>query len=215
MAQIFMTVDEVVANARTLLDSNVDGVTEAFLRQWAYLAQRQIGVTKENIKTEEIPVEELSIRKPDDFVLGQDMGLYTAAGSEVTYVYEKRGGRVRGPKYEYSHAIQVSEENHYYHLSSSATAIACAKLRYYALPIDPTTGDPLIPERHLFATMMFIRYMVAMRNNEREQSQYRQEWEKEAARARSKNILPDQLQFQNGTIKRYLSIIRTPQRSTF
>ena len=92
MAQIFLSVDEVVANARTLLKSDVDGVTEVFLRQWAYLAQRQIGVTKNNIKTEEIPINEFAVRKPDDFVLADDMGLYDTENNELTYVYEKMGG---------------------------------------------------------------------------------------------------------------------------
>ena len=215
MAKVFLSAEEVVANARTLLLTQTDGVTENFLKQWAYLAQRQIGVTKEHIRTEEIKAIDLAIRKPDDFVKAEDMGLYTASGGELAWIYEARGERVKSSKTLRTSPVWVSEDNHYYHLDSSATGVDCAKLRYFALPLDEQTGEPLIPESHLFATMMFIRYMVATRNSDRDREHFRREWEREAARVRAKNILPDTLQFRNGIVKRYMSMIVSPQSNTF
>ena len=54
-----------------------------------------------------------------------------------------------------------------------------------------------------------------MRNTDRDREHYRREWEREAARARAKNILPDTLKFRNGTVKRYMSMIVAPQPNTF
>jgi hypothetical protein len=210
---VFTSIEEVIANARTIMESELDGLSDPFLRQWAYLAQRQIGVTVEFLDTVTINVVDFTVLKPTDFIRAEDMGLYNSSDNELGYIWEKRGERVHYANPTLNAPIYVSEDNFYYHLDSNSSA-TYAKLRYYSLPIDDA-GLPLIPEKSVFATMMFLRYMVAFRNKERERDQYKLEWEKEAAKVRSKDKLPDQLQFQNGIAKRYQNIIRTPQNETF
>lgn len=210
-----ITIDEAVANAKTIIPE-ANGIEEIFMRQWMYLGIRQIGVTLTHIKTVEITPENLSVRKPEDYVRGEDIGLYNGT-TEYAALYEGFGQRVHKDKrgINVARPVQLSEDNNFFYLSSNATAIDKVVLRYYALPVDSDTNDLMIDEESLVALMMFIKYMVALRNNLPTVNLLNKEWRYQAARVRAKNALPDQLQFKTGLVKKYMSRMITPDREWF
>ena len=59
----YITIDEVVASAATILPGSTD-TEKVFMRHWCVLGNRELGLSKDNVVTEKINVQDLTIRKP-------------------------------------------------------------------------------------------------------------------------------------------------------
>lgn len=205
----FISVEEIVANAATIIKDARKEDRNLF-RQWAYIAERDIGFSTLNEKVFPTPVEDLCFAKPLDFAMANDLSLYDSQGREYRYSYKgtsKNLHRREDSEFLHDRTIQVYEDSHFFSLSSNGTNITHAKLLYYAYPIDED-GDLLIPETHMVAIMSYIKWMWERRKSENPGmiQLERMEWEIESSRARSKNKMPSMLRGKE-IAKNYMSMI--------
>jgi hypothetical protein len=126
---------------------------------------------------------------------GIDLALYDGSGNEYQYKYQfgKKRIHINTTTGEQS-KIDVSEDAYYYHLGTNASNIAYAKLRYYAYPIDDE-NNPMFPNHHMLALMMFIKWMWELRKNDNQSAIGMAEgnWIKQSTKAKAANKMPDML----------------------
>jgi hypothetical protein len=206
----FASLDEMIAFCISLAPEATD-IERVFMADWIRLALDEIGASKNHVRTEEIPVKDLSIRKPEDFYLAKSMALYDSGGTEVWYIYEGYGARTHQDTRYVPKFVALYETSHYYNLGNEATTVTDARLTYYAHPTD-ANGDLIIEKKDRFAIMTFIKYMVALRNDDPTYKSKEQIWEKQAAKARSRKALPDELEFTEGIARKYMSLWTKPSR---
>lgn len=196
----FLSIDEVVANASSII-KGADINDQNLFRQWAWLGERQIGFGGLNEETADIPVSDLSIKKPVDYAAPIDIALYTSEdeGPYTELLWQYHGGKRRiHAKPSTKRYVDLSEDPYFFNLSSDyGNSVVKAKLRYYAYPID-SKGYPAFPEIHLFAIMMFVRYMWAIReNNSRSEiAEAKEHWEQAKVIARNRTKMPHMLKGQ-------------------
>jgi hypothetical protein len=215
----YVTIEEVVANALTIIPDATDN-ERVYMRQWAYLGKRRIGPTKADIKQKTIGIDNNRIRKPDNFIAGLDLALLDAAGNERTYQFEGRGKATHdadtGRRTPWIDTHYVTEDNNFYYLDSTAELnVTVGRLEYLAMPVDDA-GDLVVPEDELEAIMAFIHYMWAKRNMETGAlSLLRHDSEYLMARARSKAALPDMLEAKEGIFRKWNSMLSKPLRDAY
>src|SRR5690606_27984393 len=109
----FLSLDEVVANAMSIIPGAKKEMRPYF-DQWAWLALRQIGPTKEHVNVATLTLEDLSFKKPDDFVAAIDIALFDSSNNEIKYHLRSGKQRIHErplvPRY-----IEVSDSEHYYY----------------------------------------------------------------------------------------------------
>lgn len=217
----FLTIDEVVANAATIIKP-ADRAARNVFKQWAYIAESRIGPSKTQIRVKrDIKVIDLTILKPNDFVKGIDIGLFTEAGRQIEYKYRPGAKRVhfdyeRNLNMRNTHRVDLSEDRVAYHLGSPADGVVfSASIRYYGLPLDDD-GDPVFQENHLVAIMAFINYMWSMRENKNRLTvnDNRAVWKAERASAKSFDKTPDMLEGKE-IAKTFNSMIQKIFHETF
>jgi hypothetical protein len=211
----YYSLDEAVALAKTVTPESTD-IERVFMDDWIYQGVRQLGVNKESIKSCTIPVHDLGIPKPRDYYMARDLALGNGKGAEVDYIFRGGGVRIHNDIRPKGKFVEVSETADFFHLSSDANQypVLTARLEYYALP-STEDGDLLIPESYVFALMHFIKYMVTFRNSSPRLKEFKDYWEKEAARVRARNIKPHLLEFKEGVARTYMSMINKPTRDRF
>jgi hypothetical protein len=200
----FVSLNEVVANS-ALLIKDTDPRHRNILRQWTYLGERQLGFSGLHDKAEQVEVDNLTIKKPSDYAVGNDLALFDANDNEYKIHFhgsKKRihnevtilSGTVGGFSYDHSE-IGVSEDPYYFYLDSNGESVTYANIRYYSYPIDED-GDMLIPEHHLFALINFNFWMWEKRRNENQSSisMAKNDWLMEQSKAKAKNKVPSMLE---------------------
>jgi hypothetical protein len=215
----FLDIDYVTAMASTIIKG---ATTEdrVLFKSWVYLGMREIGPSKDNVKVASVLCQDFSIRKPDDYIEGIDIGLFNALGQEMRYRYRPGSERVHNVKYvrnlelptagDVTGAIDLSEDDYYFHVSSNATGVSYAKLRYFSFPID-SKGQPKVPEGQLNAIMHFIRYMWAMSQDDNQskiENSY-MVWQRELSKAKTRNKMPSMIEGKE-IAKTWMSMIQKP-----
>lgn len=207
MPSRLITLDEVLAEASSIIKDATEQ-EKIFMRQWIYRAQRQIGFSHVDIKVSDpILLIDYSAQKPDDFIKAIDIALFDEDDNEIVSKYKGWGQKPDEGGIARTHqdvrsivsAINISEDLNYFHtgtFSQGEDDTAYVVVKYYALPVDPNTALPLIPEGNTLAIMMYIRYMWAMRQNENQTSiaMAEQAWLRYRAMARSSNHTPSVLE---------------------
>lgn len=201
MSNQLMTLDEIVANASTIIRDS-DNSSRNIFKQWAYLAERDIGYSKakEKVTTTPLVVTNLLITKPDDYIEAIDISLFRTDGTEVPARYRPGTARIhidveRIGKFANQNMVDVSEDRNFFILGSEGDDIAEAIIRYYGLPLD-SNGLPLFPDDHVYAVTAFIDYMWSMRMDKSRLvvADKRQEWKIQMRRASSKDLTPSMLE---------------------
>lgn len=211
----YITIDEIVASAVTILPGSTD-TEKVFMRHWCVLGNRELGLSKDNVVTEKINVQDLTIRKPINLLSIDDIGLYNDSDTELNTIYKGYGEMTHTDIDTISGTlkltISISEDDEFLHLSSNGSTTDYARIRYYSIPIDDK-GNPLILERKRFAIMLFLSYMWTLRQGANQSAIDKAEfrWLKEAAKQRSKNKMPSVLEMKSIS-KWYMSLINTPER---
>lgn len=198
----YFTIEEVVANVSTIIPEAKKKDRNIF-RQWAYLAERQLGFGGDTeVKTSpKLAVTDGIIVKPSDFISAVDLALLDDNNRDFRYIYKGKGKRIHPEQNRITDSerdyIKVSEDSNCFYLSSNASNITCARLKYYGLPLDED-GELKVPEHHLQAIMMYIKYMWATANESRNYNvdPHYQRWLIESSRAKSKNKMPSMLEGQ-------------------
>jgi hypothetical protein len=190
----FLTLDEVVANAMTVIP-DAKKEMRPYFDQWAWLALREIGPAKENVNVATLTLEDLSFKKPDDYVSAIDLSLFDTNNQEIKYHLRSGKQRIHQVDAPLSF-IELSDGEHYYYVSSNAADFNLnhALLRYYAMPLDEN-GRPVVPDYMTVAIMAFCRYMWALRSsaNNGATDLAERTWRIEKARASSNAKMPDML----------------------
>lgn len=189
----FITIEETVAACSTII-KNPSREDRLLFRMWIWIAEKQIGCIKSNIKTDSLSVLNLVARKPDDFLSTIDFALIDNKGNDVRYRYKGQNGKrvhpitgVNNPR-----MIDVYEDDNLFYLDSNGSNIELVNVRYRAYPID-SNGLIKIPEDHLYAIMIFVNYMYSMRESISlsRVHELKLEWKVQAAKARGKNKMPN------------------------
>ena len=210
----FVSVDEAVATAMTLLPENA-ALNEVLARQWSYMALRNIGPTSHWFDECELyPNDNLILKKPIDMWKAIDIALFTSTGVEVNFVYRGLGKRIhREGDLDLQNIpyVDLSEDNHAFYLGSNGTSVAKAKLKYWQLPID-NDGLPKIPEGQILAIAFFIRWMWSIRQNENQSDRQisEQNYKMERNKARSEGNAPSGIEMEQ-IGKEWVSLIGAPQ----
>ena len=186
----FVDINTVVETAASVLPG-VSDEEKAYMREWAYMAMKEIGPTGLDRKTEEqIPVNDLIVMKPTDCVYVEDIALYTKDLGEVRHVFEGRGLKIHkhdGAYWSYAH---ISEMPGYFQLSSNAASVKWAKLTYLGLPLDED-GMPKVPDRAVDAVVMYLRSnFYGGRGKEAEYANMRKMFERQKVRAKASMKTP-------------------------
>lgn len=195
----FLTVDEVVASAITIIPEATQKDKNIF-RNWVFLAERQIGssiVSRKNAT--DITVTNFSFPKPFDCISVRDIALFDSAGEEVLFKHTGSGKQITDKEYvdNINRYVTVREDDGFFYLSSNGSNVVKANMRYYGFPTD--SDDNLkIPEIHTFAIMMFLKYMMALRDSEKrlDIKDLAGLWEKEKRQARARTNMPSELEAQ-------------------
>lgn len=205
----YFTVDEVVANALTVIPSATQKDKNIF-KQWVFLAERQIGSSDVSIKIEpDIVVTNLRVGKPSDCIKPKSLFLFDSDGREVIYRHHGLGKQIsdRNENESINRDIILTETNDAFYLSSNGSNVVSANLRYYGFPTDEN-GDLKIPEIHIMAIIAFINYMMSMRTNESRliTKDFYAIWKSEMVSARARTNMPSELEAQY-IARRFVSLI--------
>lgn len=161
MAKRFLTLDDVVAEAMSIIPGDTSEV-KLYAKTHAYRGLRQFGPSKNNIDVCTLYPEDFVLRKPDDFIQALDIALYDASGNKIPSKYQQGKDRIFGKKpLTVDPRIDISEDDHFFYLSTDATNVDQALLRYYKHPVDKD-GNPQFPDYLVFPISLFLRYTWAM-----------------------------------------------------
>jgi len=206
----YLTVENIVANAYTLCDGATDA-DQLFMRQWAFIGNRELGLSKDNVQNEKIYATDLAIAKPENLLSTDELTLYTINDDIIGSRYIGYGQRTKAKDELRQRYVTITEDDTHFHLSSDAKdSVNYALIRYYGIPVDKE-GMPMILERKRYALMLFIRYMWSLRvnRNQSEVAQNEMSWLKEAKKQRAKNKMPS-IQEANSMMRWYMSLISAP-----
>jgi hypothetical protein len=103
--------------------------------------------------------------------------------------------------------VDIYEDDLCFHLGSTGTDIDSVGLRYWSHPVDEN-GVIKIPEEHLYAIMIFVKYMNAERqgSSRLEISSLNREWKIQAAKIRGADKMPNQIEARE-IITSWMSLI--------
>lgn len=190
-----VSVDTVVATAASTLPY-VSDEDRLLMREWAYLAVREIGPTEiDRVTDYKVPVNDFIAFKPEDAIFVEDLSFLDGDLGEIGYILDGKGGPIHSHSGESWNYIHVSEYPTYYALSSNAGNVRWAKMTYLGLPVDED-GMPKIPERATFAVALFLRYMWYMRQGQESvASNLEASWLRQKIRTTASMKTPDKVNF--------------------
>jgi hypothetical protein len=218
-----LSINEITSFAMTTCKSATPEDRLLF-RVWSVAACRDIGPSTKWYKVETLYPKDFVLCKPDDLVSTAAIALYNSGCGQIPYKYNPGAKRVNTSRFMINTEVEVqsrgasidlSEDSHYFYLSSNATEVTHAEIRYLAMPVD-RDGYPMIPEDHLLAYEAFCRWMWAKRqdDNRSKIDQDYQFWVRERDRIKAKSKMPSQLEGE-AIFKRYLSLISEPSFNSF
>lgn len=162
----FVDIDEVIATASTLIKGMTDE-ERLLAKQWVWMAMRKIGPSSDSILTVDIDVVDKTIAIPDDCISNGiiDLALYDSNGNQLKHRFHKGGDKKTNLKeYTEGSRVDIYQDDSFIHISDSNYDIVTCRMKYYAFPLDDC-GFPKIHEHHMFPVIMFIRWMMGIRNN--------------------------------------------------
>jgi hypothetical protein len=219
MANRFLTLDEVAANAMTIVPTKSTEDRNIF-KQWAWIALRDLGPSYDNIDVCTLYPSSHDLRKPQDFAMAMDIALFDSNDNELKYKFRRGKYRIHQQSIQTDTCgtvIELSESPFFFHMSTDTISdrVAYAVLRYFKLPVDKD-GVPMVPETALLAIMSFIRYMWELKEGSDRlmiattQATWNQERERAKGRFRNTNML-----MGKQIAKEWMSLIGTPNFDRF
>ena len=194
----FVNSNEVIATAMSVLEG-ADTIDRAFLKQWVYLGLQEIGPnTAWYDEATLYPVEHV-LRKPSDMHSPIDLALFDSGNHEIKYTLRGKGNRIHeedSSTIYYNSSVDLSEDAYYFHIGtqSASNLVSHAILKYWKFPVDEA-GDLLVPETDSLPLVLFIRYMWAMRKDDKQGiNQAYPMWRQALREARSAHKIPSILE---------------------
>lgn len=223
MPSRFLGVDEVIAEAMSIIPGSSKS-EKLLARQWSYTALREIGPSKDHVQVSTIYPSNLKLPKPDAMISALDLALYDSNNNELYYNYRSGKSRIHTKRHASAQAdssqsdgfaIEVSEDDGYFNLSSNGDSVAYAIVRYFEFPIDEN-GLPKIHEKQKFAVMMYIRYCWTLRKDlsRLEQDQSERRWTIACNKARARGKMLSGMEY-DAIAKSWMSMINKPNFDSF
>lgn len=152
----YIDVDEVIANASTFIEEMSDEMAR-IMRQWVWMAMRDIGPNYADITVEEIEASGSSVAKPANMIGNFiDLGVYTSSGVEIPYRYNFDGGKVHSDCRTRTR-IDIYEDEGFIHFSDFPVSPDYIIAKFYKMPLDDC-GMPKVPESHLNAVVAYLKF---------------------------------------------------------
>lgn len=209
----FLEVDEVVANASTFIKGMSDELA-LIMRQWVWMAMRDIGPSYDLIETAEININDNSAAKPLDLTGNIiDMAVYEENGEQIPHRYNYSGSKIH--KGRERNKIDVYEDPNYIHFSDFEKTPSYVKIKYFKMPLDDC-NEPLVPESHLNAIVAYLKFSYYFRegNDFGMIGMSKNHWEQERLKIRAKNksVAGERAKQM---VKEWMSIIPNPRYNRF
>jgi hypothetical protein len=193
----YLTIDEVLAEAMSIVKDKAEH--EGVARQWIWTNLMQTGVSEDELEVTTIKPKNLIAKKPKNCRRIKNIALFDSAGGEIPFVFRSGKTRMYYPidnsittttvdgeeQVDYGY-VDVSEDRFNIVLGTNATDVDLVAIRYYSLPLD-ASGDPMVQEVEKLSCIFYVRWMIALRQNEN-QSQIQLDeirWKQEVDRARA------------------------------
>lgn len=203
----FVTIDEVVTSGQIALGLTTDK-DRNIMREWAWLAVKQIGLSHQISKKEEcVDIKDFAFDKPCDMVSPVSVRLHGSNTSDGVYYPSYDTGRFDNDRPEdqgNSRYVTIEEQTDQFVISSKGGNFSKATIQYYSLPVD-SDGTPLIPEYYQRAIMSYIEYMFVKRERRRtsrndkneipmsEVDFYHRQWMRLRAEAEAEKAIPNEM----------------------
>jgi hypothetical protein len=215
----YMTIDNVSAYCLTTCKTATP--EDRFLfKTWIITCVRDLGPNRDWVKVSTLYPKDFSFPKPDDLVSTISIALYNASHQELCYNFNNGGQRIHTNRFAiYEQAIndgdgiiELSEDGFYYHLSTNATDVNYAQIKYLAMPVDED-GFPMIWEGDLMAYEAFCRWMWAKRENDNRSAiaQEYEFWVIHRDRAKGNRKMPNGIE-RDAIASTWLSLINAPPK---
>lgn len=203
----YISIEEVVSSAQVSIGLDHDEYRPMF-RQWAYDAQRSIGLTFLDQEIEVGDIKDLEFKKPCGYVAPIRIELMDGNDCII-------------PRYNASLdkcnccdntcstcVIEIGENKTHFYISSDGARYGKYKIKYWKLPVDDD-NQPLIPENNLRAVVAYIEYMWLKRERNRDLRRYtlsdvqyaKQEWRNLKGQAVGNQNMPHKLVFEEAMRK--------------
>lgn len=198
----YISVDQLISNAQLTLGLQDDEMRIP-LRQWAYDAQRSIGLSyldKTDTKWKEI--KDKAWNKPCGFVSPVLIQVKDGSGNCFHPRYKSNLDKCGCCEnvYNYDCNTFVGENKTQFYLDSDATQYTHYRMVYYGLPVDDD-GQPLIREENERAIVAYIEYMYTKRRRHQNRNEVpmnevaflQNEWRKLKGQAVGNQNMPHKL----------------------
>jgi len=196
-------VDDIIATVQSS-GKTITSHDKLIFRQWiAVLCLPVLGLAEEDVKTVALLPINGTVPKPDDVRCVIDISLFDVNGCPLAHKFRRGGQRIYRddrilpaalvtPPDNTAQAlsglipVDVSEDAYSIFLGTNADRVTTILLRYYAAALDDG-GYPLIRTDESMAILLFLHYMIAMRDNENQSEIQAKEirWKQEADRVKA------------------------------
>ncbi|KKN46954.1 hypothetical protein LCGC14_0667780 [marine sediment metagenome] len=201
MASKFITIDEVVASAAAIAKGATDQERH-LMRQWVYDGNAEVGFSKLNMKvSKQLELDDYSTAKPLDHVRTLELALYDSNDREMMTRFKGYGknedfdvgvARTHEDVREVISIINITEDNDFFHteqFDNETPEDAYIITKYLAVPVDDN-GWPLIPASSKLSVMLYVKWMLALREDKDSRIEEKQ-WRVAKAAAYGKLQTPD------------------------
>lgn len=184
----YIGIDEVIANASTFIEDISDELS-LIMRQWVWMALKDIGPNFSDIQTAELEIVGGSIVKPSDMIGNFiDLGIYTSEGHEIPYRYNYNNSRTHLDSTR-RRTMDIYEDFGFLHMSDFDSATPdYVVAKYFSMPLDDC-GMPKIPESYLNAVVAYLKFCYYYRQGNRSDMVMisKNHWMEERLKIRAKN----------------------------
>ena len=160
----YIPFDEMVESAMTVVKDK-NSIARAVIKQWIWMGVKKLKFNEHHIKTSDaIAVENLAIKKPDDYVRPKELTLWDVNNKQFKYIWKGKGQIIK-EQLSTNSWIYVSENPDFFLLNSNGENVEYGLLTYYSWPIDKT-GYPLVPEDAEEPLVQFVAWMYSKREKD-------------------------------------------------
>lgn len=204
---MYVSIDHVIAFAKTIV-KNANDQDLNIWRDHIWYALLQLGVSEDEIDVAELIPKDYLAPLPPGLRSILSISLFDASGNKLPHKF--RSGKQRiyedsrlsvtsiGASTDINDSVPVDVSNDSYNiiLGTNGKNVAKILIRYFKYPLDEN-NQPLIREDDVLACALFIKYMMALREDENQskiqaaEMRWKQEADRQKAAKRVANMTPE------------------------
>lgn len=173
---MYLSIDNVVAFSKTIVKS-ANNVDTNLWKDWIYQSLLYYGIGDDEIDVAELTPKDLLAPIPQECRVILELSLFDSGGNQLSHKY--RGGKQRiytdarlsttsvGGSSNLNDYVPVDVSSDAYNivLGTNGSNVAKILIRYFKYPLDEN-GAPLIREEEQMGCALFVKYMMALREDE-------------------------------------------------